>query len=87
MNDFLELHYNGGDEQLRDPQPPGAWNPKIRDWIDEDMDEEPDVFVDKARTDLYTQFKKEYTIVAKTSPTLFLLLHESFHLLSLVGIL
>jgi hypothetical protein len=47
MNDFLGQQYNEGDDQHRDPQDPRGWNPKIKEWADQDIDEEPDVFIDR----------------------------------------
>ena len=49
MNDFLGQYYNEEDDQHRNPQEPDPrdWNPKIKDVADQDMVEEPDVFIDR----------------------------------------
>ena len=60
MRDFL-FHERVEEEKFEDDlSPGGGFNPKLSEWKDSDLSKPPDVFVDKARTDIYNQFKDEH---------------------------
>ena len=44
-----------------DSEPPGAFNPKVSDWNDVNDSIKPSIYVDKARSNLFKQFKSEFT--------------------------